>query len=96
MLSAQSFDPSPAALPTTGDKITPEAIEYTYPLIFDDRHLTLMAYPLVTILAEKIETVISRDVGNTRPRDYYDLYTLWSMKKSEVKVAVPGSTAFRW
>lgn len=69
---------------TTGDRITPEAIVYRYPLLFDRRSVSLMAYPLATILAEKLETVISRSVVNTRPRDYYDLHTLWCMRKSEV------------
>lgn len=73
---------------TTGDKITPGAIEYGYRLMFDDREISLMAYPLATILAEKLETVLSRGVTNTRPRDYYDLYTLWAMRESEVDVAV--------
>lgn len=69
---------------TTGDKITPEAIEYSYPLLFDDRSILLMAYPLATVLAEKLETVISRSVANTRPRDYYDIYTLWKTRKDTV------------
>ena len=42
---------------TTGDKITPDAVEYSYPLMFDNRSLSLMAYPLPTTLAEKLETV---------------------------------------
>ena len=70
---------------TTGDKITPEAIEFSYPLMFEDRSVSLSAYPLATILAEKLETVISRDVGNTRPRDYYDLHMLWLARQAEVK-----------
>ena len=70
---------------TTGDKITPEAIEFSYPLMFEDRSVSLSAYPLATILAEKLETVISRDVGNTRPRDYYDLHMLWLARQVEVK-----------
>ena len=69
---------------TTGDRITPEAIEYRYPLLFDDRTLPLMVYPLATTLAEKLETVISRNVVNTRLRDYYDLYMLWLTRKAEV------------
>lgn len=69
---------------TTGDKITPGAIEYSYPLLFDDKSILLMAYPLATILAEKLETVISRSVANTRPRDYYDIYTLWKTRKDTV------------
>ena len=60
----------------TGDRITPEAIEYCYPLMFDDRALSLMAYPLATTLAEKLETVISRGIASTRPRDYYNLNML--------------------
>ncbi|MEG2459410.1 MAG: nucleotidyl transferase AbiEii/AbiGii toxin family protein [Raoultibacter sp.] len=47
-----------------------------------------MAYPLATTLAEKLETVISRDVSNTRPRDYYDLYMLWLMRRRDVKSGV--------
>lgn len=69
---------------TTGDKITPRAIEYSYHLLFDDRSILLMAYPLATVLAEKLETVISRSVANTRPRDYYDIYTLWKTRKDTV------------
>ena len=69
---------------TTGDRITPEAIEFRYQLLFDDRSISLMAYPLETIFAEKLETVISRDVGNTRPRDYYDLHLLWSTRRHDI------------
>lgn len=75
---------------TTGDKITPDAFVYSYPLMFDDRTLSLMAYPLPTTLAEKLETVISRGVANTRPRDYYDLHTLWFTRKSELDLDVLG------
>lgn len=61
---------------TTGDKITPKEIEYGYKLMFEDRSIYVMAYNLSTILAEKLETVISRGDQNTRPRDYYDIYIL--------------------
>ena len=73
---------------TTGDKITPDAVEYSYPLMFDNRSLSLMAYPLPTTLAEKLETVVSRGIANTRPRDYYDLRTLWLTRKAEVELGV--------
>ena len=75
---------------TTGDKITPEAIEYSYPLLFDDRSIAIMSYPLATTLAEKLETVISRSVANTRPRDYYDLRMLWLARGAEVDPEVLG------
>ncbi len=65
---------------TTGDIITPKEIEYTFPLLFDERSINVLAYPLETILAEKLETVLSRGITNTRPRDYYDIYTLYSLR----------------
>lgn len=61
---------------TTGDKITPEAIDYKLNLMFDGRSIQVLAYNLETLLAEKIETVISRNIANTRPRDFYDIYIL--------------------
>ena len=69
---------------TTGDKITPAAIEYHYPMMFEDRALNIFAYNLETILAEKLETVISRGDQNTRPRDYYDIFILYSLKGDKV------------
>jgi predicted nucleotidyltransferase component of viral defense system len=80
---------SPVAVDvTTGDRITPEAIEFRYPLLFDDRTITILSYPLATTLAEKLETVISRSVANTRPRDYYDLRMLWLTRSDEVNLGV--------
>lgn len=61
----------------TGDIITPKEIEYSLDLLFDERSISILAYNLETILAEKIETVLSRNIASTRPRDYYDLYTLY-------------------
>lgn len=61
---------------STGDVVTPAAINYRYKLMFEDRYITLWAYNLETVLAEKIETVLSRTTANTRLRDFYDLYIL--------------------
>ncbi len=61
---------------STGDIITPRAIEYDYKLMLEDRTIRLWSYNLETILAEKLQTVLSRGILNTRMRDYYDLYTL--------------------
>ena len=63
---------------TTGDVITPQAIEYGYKLMFGDKTINIMAYNLETILAEKFETVISRSVTNTRMKDFYDIFILTS------------------
>ena len=69
---------------TTGDKITPEAVEYKYPMMFSDDTLEIFAYNLETILAEKLETVLSRGDQNTRPRDYYDIFILSKLKGHEI------------
>ncbi len=70
---------------TTGDVITPAAIQYDFPMLFDDKSVPVMAYTLETILAEKYETIIRRNIGTTRARDYYDLHTLYRSRKDEVR-----------
>ena len=69
---------------TTGDKITPREIEYQYKLMMEDRSICVLAYNLSTILAEKLETVISRGDQNTRPRDYYDIYILSKLQAENI------------
>ena len=61
---------------STGDTITPAAISYRYKLMFEERYIDLWAYNLETVLAEKIETVLSRSTANTRLRDFYDIHIL--------------------
>lgn len=64
---------------TTGDEITPSAIEYEYTTIFGDGVININTYNLETILAEKYETVLRRNIANTRARDFYDLYALYAI-----------------
>ena len=61
---------------STGDVITPKEIRYRFNLMLEDRTIEVWAYNLETVLAEKLETVISRNVTNTRMRDLYDIYIL--------------------
>lgn len=42
----------------------------------DARSIEVWAYNLETVLTEKLETVISRNVTNTRMRDFYDIHIL--------------------
>ena len=65
---------------TTGDNITPKEIEYSYPLLFDDRSIEIIAYNLENILAEKLETILSRGIANTRSRDFYDVYVITKLR----------------
>ena len=69
---------------TTGDSIVPSEIQYKYACIFDKKTIPIKAYPLENILAEKLETIVSRGTANSRPRDFYDLYILFSLKKDEI------------
>lgn len=61
---------------STGDVITPKEIRYRFRLMFEDRTIEVLAYNLETVLAEKLETVISRATTNTRMRDFYDICIL--------------------
>ena len=70
---------------TTGDAITPAAIRYDFPMLFEEKSVPVMAYTLETVLAEKYETIIRRNIGTTRARDFYDLHTLFRSRRSEVR-----------
>ena len=74
---------------STGDIITPEPIEYEFGGLFDDdARIQLLGYNIETILAEKIETILSRGVFSTRPRDYYDVYVLSKTQKYDKSLAL--------
>ena len=67
---------------STGDVITPAAVLYEMRGIFDEKlSIELWGYNIETILAEKMETILSRSIFNTRPRDYYDVYILATTQK---------------
>ncbi len=72
---------------STGDAITPNAVQYSFSEIFDeDSSYDLWAYNIETVLAEKIETILRRGVFNTRPRDFYDAYILSATQRFDVAV----------
>lgn len=61
---------------STGDIITPREVAYSFRLLFEDRSISILAYNLETVLAEKLETLFARGTANTRMRDFYDIYAL--------------------
>ena len=61
---------------STGDIITPGAVEYSYNLMFEERAISLWTYNLETLLAEKLETIMARGTANTRMRDFYDIHVI--------------------
>ena len=61
---------------STGDVITPSAVHYEYPLMFENRTISVKSYNIETLLAEKLQTIMVRAETNTRMRDYYDVYII--------------------
>ena len=73
---------------STGDVITPRAIDFNYDLLLEDRSISLWSYNLETILAEKLQTVLARCILNTRMRDFYDIRMLLDTYEDKVNKAV--------
>ena len=73
---------------STGDEITPAAIEFSYKMMFDDEKLDIWSYNLETVLAEKLETIVARSTLNTRMRDFYDIHILWTEMQSEINLKI--------
>lgn len=73
---------------TTGDVITPSAVQYDFPLSFENTSIPIVAYPIETILAEKYEAIIHRNISTTQTRDFYDLHILYKMKQDQIRLPV--------
>lgn len=82
---------------TTGDSIYPEAILYGFSKVFDNQKISLYSYPIETVLAEKLETILSRNITTTRPRDFYDVYVLnaKSINQKNLKTAFENTCKHR-
>lgn len=73
---------------STGDVITPGAIEFSYKLMFEERSISLWTYNLETLLAEKLETIMARGITNTRMRDFYDIHIILQQEQIESGVCI--------
>lgn len=71
---------------STGDIITPREVKYPFKLILENRKIDIWAYNLETVLAEKMETTVSRNTLNTRMRDFYDIKVLYIMRKQDIDI----------
>lgn len=82
---------------TTGDSIYPEAILYGFNKVFENQKISLYSYPIETVLAEKLETILSRNITTTRPRDFYDVYVLnaKSINQKNLKTALENTCRHR-
>lgn len=71
----------------TGDVVTPQPITYDYKAIFNDENFPIIAYTIETVLAEKLQTIYSRNFLNSRSKDFYDVYILSKLKKDYIDLA---------
>ena len=71
---------------STGDAITPKEVRYSFKLMLEDRSIDIWAYNLETVLAEKLETIITRATTNTRMRIYYDIYILEQLSPGHAEI----------
>ena len=69
---------------TIGDVITYKEVEFKYNTLFDNETINIMTYNYETIIAEKFESIISRNIDNTRMKDYYDLYMFVNLKWNDI------------
>lgn len=84
----------------TGDIVTPHPIHYDYKSLFEDDHFSIFAYPIENIIAEKLQTIYSRNFLNSRSKDFYDIYILSKLKREEIdtlqlQLAIKRTFAFR-
>lgn len=85
---------------TTGDIITPREMIYSYSRILEEGTIPVMTYTLESVLAEKFETISSRNITTTRARDFYDLYMLYNLYREKIneeilKEAIVKTSTYR-
>lgn len=73
---------------STGDVITPREVKYSFNLMFEERSIAVLAYNLETVIAEKLETLISRNIANTRMRDFYDIHILYKLYGDTLNIKI--------
>ena len=69
---------------TVGDIITYKEVEYRYKTLFENDIIDIMSYNYETIISEKFNTIITRNIDNTRMKDYYDIYMFVNLKLKEI------------
>ena len=72
----------------TGDPIVPSERSYVYKCLLTGEMLPIKTYSLESVVSEKLETVLSKGIVNSRSKDYYDLYILRKCRLGDVDIAV--------
>lgn len=84
----------------TGDPVTPNIVEHKFKSIYDDKVLSIKSYNIETVLAEKLETIIDKQIGNSRMKDFYDIYMIVKLNnhiydQKVLREAVKATFAYR-
>ena len=79
---------------TTGDVITYKEVQFEYKTLFDNEIVNIMTYNYETIIAEKFEAIVSRNIDNTRMKDYYDLYMFVNLKWDDIDKTILRKAIF--
>lgn len=80
---------------STGDVITPKAIEYKYKKLFDSSYIDILSYNQETIIAEKLQSILERKLTNSRMKDYYDLYFFVNYKWDSIDKEILSKAIIR-
>lgn len=73
---------------STGDEITPKEVKYDFLSSFGNNSINIMSYNIETILAEKLESILSKVDLTTRMRDYYDVYVLRKLYHDQIDLVL--------
>jgi predicted nucleotidyltransferase component of viral defense system len=79
---------------TTGDKITPSPVKRKFSLSFSEKDIELLAYNYETLLAEKLQTIISRGIATTRAKDFFDVYSIMNNHRDSVDMTLLSRAFF--
>ncbi len=84
----------------TGDPITPSKKTYHYKSLILDKNIELYSYNIETVLSEKIQTIIDKSFGNSRMKDFYDIYLITKLRRNYInfkllKIALKNTFEYR-
>jgi predicted nucleotidyltransferase component of viral defense system len=77
-----------------GDAVTPAPESALYPVMFDEMPAPdLRVYPRYSVVAEKLEAIISLGMANSRMKDYFDLWVILRDAKLEQETLLEAVAA---
>ncbi|MDO5316686.1 MAG: nucleotidyl transferase AbiEii/AbiGii toxin family protein [bacterium] len=70
-----------------GDVITPYPQQLAFPALIDTvPGTTILAYSLETVVAEKFQAMISLSLGNSRMKDFFDVYQIMTRQDIDAEI----------